>query len=86
MPDDVPAVKHAMALDATEFVRQRQADELVLRTLSLTEKGKMIQAACRTAAVILRSRIKSGQPAPSPAPWPQSTVDFMRKKAPNGQR
>ena len=86
MPDDLPREKNELALDSTEFVRQRQADELALRTLSLSEKGKMIAAACRTAAAILRSRVKSGQPIPSPAPWPQSTVDFMRKHAPNGRR
>jgi len=85
MPDDLPLVKNDLALESTEFVRQRRADELALRTLSLTEKGKMVAAACRTAAAILRSRIKSGQPVPSPAPWPQSTIDFMRKHAPNGR-
>ncbi len=86
MPDDLPLVKNDLALDSTEFVRQRQSDELALRALSLKEKGEMIAAACRTAAAILRSRVKSGQPTPSPAPWPQSTVDFMRKHAPNGRR
>ena len=85
MQDDLHAAKRKLALDAAEFVHQRHSDEIMLRSLSLEERGAMIEAACRTAAEILRSRIKSGFPAPSPAPWPPSTLDFLSKHAPHGR-
>ena len=86
MHDDLPAAKRALGLDAAEFVRQRHGDEMKLRLLSLEERGAMIEAACRTAAEILRSRIKSGLPAPSPALWPPSTFEFLSKHAPHGRK
>ncbi|MEO8494488.1 MAG: hypothetical protein ABI614_05435 [Planctomycetota bacterium] len=85
MPDELRGAKRELGLDAAEFVRQRQADEIKLRSLSLAERGAMIESACRTAAEILRSRIKSGLPAPSPAPWPASTLEFLSKHAPDGR-
>jgi len=85
MQEDSHAVERELALDATEFVRQRQSDEVELRSLSLEVRGAMIEAACRTAAEILRSRINAGYPAPSPAPWPPSTLDFLSKHAPHGR-
>ncbi len=83
MPDELHAAKSELALDAAEFIRQRQSDELALRSLSLEERGTMIEAACRTAAEILRSRINSGFPAPLPTPWPASTLEFLSKHAPH---
>lgn len=85
MHDDSHPVGRELALDAAEFVRQRQLDEMKLRSLSLEARGAMIEAACRTAAEILRSRIKSGYPAPSPTPWPPSTLVFLSKHAPHGR-
>ncbi len=52
MPDELHAAKSELALDASEFIRQRQSDELALRSLSIEERGTMIEAACRTAAEI----------------------------------
>lgn len=85
MIDDLRPAEHELALNGGEFVRQRQSDDMRLRTLSLEERGAMIEAACRTAAEILRSRIKNGDPIPSPAPWPSSTLDFLSKHAPHGR-
>jgi hypothetical protein len=85
MHDESPDAKRELTLDTAEFVRQRESDDMRLRSLSLKERGAMIEAACRTAAEIFRSRIKSGFPDPAPAPWPPSTLDFLRKHAPHGQ-
>lgn len=85
MSDELNAPKRELGLDAIEFVRQRHLDDIRLRSLSLAERGAMIEAACRTAGEILRSRIKSGLPAPLPAPWPASTIEFLSKHAPHGR-
>jgi hypothetical protein len=52
-----------------------------LRTLSMTERGRLIAQACEAAAAIQRSRRAAGLPDVQPDPWPQSTWDFLRKHA-----
>jgi hypothetical protein len=56
-----------------------------LRRLSLDERGKMIEAACRDAALIQASRLRQGLPIGAPAPWPPSTIEFLREHAPHGR-
>ena len=75
-----------LAIDATEFIRQQREDDLALRELSMEQRGRMIEAACRTAAEIQRSRIASGMPVAAPTPWPASTWALLRKYAPNGRK
>jgi hypothetical protein len=57
------------------------ADTARLRTLSLRERGELIESACEAAAVIYRSRLAAGLPDVEPAPWPASTWDFLREHA-----
>jgi hypothetical protein len=52
-----------------------------LRTLSLRERGVLIELACEAAAAIDRSRLAAGLPAAESAPWPPSTWEFLRKHA-----
>jgi hypothetical protein len=52
-----------------------------LRTLSLRERGELIESACEAATVIYRSRRAAGLPDVEPAPWPASTWEFLRKHA-----
>ena len=57
-------------------------DELAaLRRLSLDERGRLIESACRTAAEILAGRRQCGLPEERPAPWPASTVEFLKRHA-----
>jgi hypothetical protein len=57
-------------------------DELAaLKRLSLDEHGRLIESACRTAAEILAGRRRCGLPDEQPAPWPASTVEFLKKHA-----
>jgi hypothetical protein len=69
-----------------ETPQQVREEEARLRSLSLEERGRMIQAACRSAALIYRSRLKAGLPEVKPAPWPTSTLEFLRQHAPNAKR
>ncbi len=57
-------------------------DELAaLRRLSLDEHGRLIESACRTAAEILAGRLRCGLPDEQPSPWPDSTVEFLKRHA-----
>lgn len=59
-------------------LRAEAADRLTrLQALTLAERGEMLRAACRTAAVIAESRAGCGLPPVEPAPWPDSTWDFL---------
>jgi len=59
-----------------------KSDDLMrLRSLSMAERGALIESACEAAAVIQRGRITAGLPRGEPAPWPASTWDFLRKHA-----
>jgi len=69
---DKLAKAHAAA-DADDVAR--------LRSLSAEERGRLIESACETAAVIYRSRLAAGLGAVEPAPWPASTWEFLRKCA-----
>ena len=66
------AVAHA-ACDEEDIAR--------LRALSMEERGKLIESACEAAAVIRRSRLAAGLPDAPPAPWPESTWEFLREHA-----
>ncbi|MBN1421613.1 MAG: hypothetical protein JXP34_22765 [Planctomycetes bacterium] len=57
-----------------------------IRSLSLEEHGRLLEAACRAAAEIERGRIETGLRPSGPAPWPPSTIAFLRKHAPDGRR
>jgi hypothetical protein len=52
-----------------------------LRALTLEQRGEMIAAACRTAMKIEQARIQSGLPPTTPASWPASTLEFLKKHA-----
>ena len=62
------------------------ADAREARQLTLPQRGKLVVAACRTAAAILRSRLAAGLPADQPAPWPESTWEFLKAQARNARR
>jgi hypothetical protein len=57
------------------------AETTRLRGMSLAERGEMLDAACRAAAELAAARRAAGLPDPEPAPWPASTVEFLRKHA-----
>ena len=52
-----------------------------LRALSMEERGRLIEAACEAAVVIRRGRLAAGLPDAPPAPWPESTWEFLREHA-----
>ncbi len=54
--------------------------------MSLSERARLIESVCRTAAEIERSRLQAGMPPSEPAPWPPSTLEFLRRHAPNARR
>ena len=56
-----------------------------LRSLTMEERGRMIEEACRFARLIEDSKVKQGFLPTTPAPWPASTWEFLRKHAPNGK-
>ena len=78
-----PQRKNVLSGKAPDHLEQNIAR---LRSLSMKQRGEMIAAACRAAASIRRSRIQSGLPDVVPAPWPESTWEFLRKHAPNAIR
>lgn len=69
-----------------ELPEHVQADLAHLQSLSLEERGRMLEAVCAATMDILIARRKMGIPDPEPEPWPASTIEFMRKHAPNGRK
>lgn len=78
-----------MADSIDDFVLGQQlantAETLRLRSLSMEERGRMIDAACRTAADLATSRRVAGFPELVPAPWPRSTLEFLARHARDAQ-
>jgi len=64
-----------------DAVLAAEDDIAYLRSLGLQDRGRLLVAACRAAAAIEAGRRRSGLPPSSPAPWPPSTVQFMKKWA-----
>jgi hypothetical protein len=80
--DDCDTRKRVDALVAEE-ARHAEAE---LQAMTLEERGRRIQQACRLAALQEQSRRRAGLPPTVPVPWPESTREFLRKYAPDGQR
>ena len=70
------ADKQALAHGAVEG-----GDIARLRSLSMSDRGRLIESACEAAAVIYRSRLAAGMTVVERDPWPESTVEFFRKQA-----
>lgn len=69
-------------LDIAKGELNENARELEeLRGLSDRERGELIAAACRSAAMIEEGRAKSGLPPVPPDSWPASTWELLRKDA-----
>jgi hypothetical protein len=58
-----------------------EADIARARSLTMQERGQLLEAACEAAAEILHSRLAAGLPPPVRDPWPESTWEFLRKHA-----
>jgi hypothetical protein len=69
-----------------EAMHRSPGDIEALRSLTMKERGDLLIAACRAAAKIVASRKRHGLPAPQPAPWPESTVEFFRSAAADVRR
>ena len=67
------------AIEAHAAADSLETDQL--RATSLSERARMLAAACATAAEIERNRIAAGMPRTEAAPWPPSTWEFLRKQA-----
>jgi hypothetical protein len=57
-----------------------------IRDLTVEERAQMLKAVCSAAAKLHASRLQAGFPPAVPAPWPESTWEFMRRHAPNARR
>jgi hypothetical protein len=69
---DAQIAGHALA-EATSMAR--------LGAMSMAERSRLIEAACRAAAIVLRDRAAAGATPVQPVPWPQSTWEFLRRHA-----
>lgn len=54
-----------------------------VRAMSLAERGRLLEAACRAATEIEHSRLANGLPPSQPVPWPESTWEFLKKMRPS---
>jgi hypothetical protein len=52
--------------------------------LTLQQRADLVDAACGAAVELAAERRRLGIPPISPAPWPESTWDLLRRFAPNG--
>lgn len=63
------------------IIRHEQRDVTAWHKLSMRERGDLMAAACRSAAEIEASRLKMGLRPAQPAPWPESTWQFLAEAA-----
>ena len=70
-------------LDQHQITAADGLDERIdaLRSLTLEQRGRLIMQACRAAARIEQGRRLSDLAPSQPAPWPQSTLEFLRSHA-----
>jgi hypothetical protein len=73
-------------IPTTAISAQENEDIDQLRQLSLEDRGKLIGIACRAAAKIEASRARMGLPPTEPAPWPDSTWNYLSEWARRGRR
>ena len=64
------------AISALELIELER-----LRGLSLAERSHLLEAACRSAAEVEASRQRMGLPPAQPAPWPESTWNYLAQWA-----
>jgi hypothetical protein len=72
---------HAIERSVREQQEANEQEFRRLRDLSLEERGWMLHWACQAAAQIVASRRAAGLPDPLPAPWPDSTREFLQRHA-----
>jgi hypothetical protein len=70
----------------TAETRQAALENDRLQKLTQEERGRMLKAVCSAAARLHASRVQAGLPSAEPAPWPQSTWEFLRRHSPNARR
>ena len=67
--DDMESEDAAKMDDLARSHAALKADDLLrLRSLSMRERSALLESACETAAIIVRSRIAAGLPRCEPAP------------------
>jgi hypothetical protein len=72
-----------------QIAAHRATEDLDLarvRSLTMQERGLLLESVCEAATEILRSRLAAGLPPPKRDPWPESTWEFLRKHAARVQR
>jgi hypothetical protein len=63
------------------MVAAERPDVEYLRSLSLAERGRLLEIVCQSAASMMQDRTKMGLPPVERDPWPQSTWDFLAQQA-----
>ena len=75
----MPGIPRELPQQASEETRR-------LRSLTLEQRGEMLIAACELASEIEAARLRAGLPPSQPAPWPESTWEFLRKATADAKR
>lgn len=65
-------------MQAIERIKLQEVHEL---PESMEERDRLLKSVCRTAAQIEAKKIAAGMPPSEPAPWPESTREFLREYA-----
>jgi hypothetical protein len=68
-------------LNTNSIIEFERSDLKRIRALSLQERGELLRLACRDAAEIEASRLAQRLPPSQPAPWPESTWQFLAEAA-----
>ena len=81
MSTNVPSSTASKAFSVSAGAELLDEDVAALRQMSLEERGRLIESCCRSAAEILAGRRQCGLPDEEPAPWPASTLEFLKRCA-----
>lgn len=68
-------------MNSQSIVSWELGDDERMQRLSLSDRSKLIEAACQAAVVIENARLALGWPVAESEPWPNSTWEFLRNAA-----
>lgn len=73
-------MKSPTVLNTEAIIELERGDLAALRAMSMQQRSALLQQACRAASKLEASRIASGFPPSKPAPWPESTWQFLKEQ------
>ena len=67
-------------------LRHCESQTQAMRALDMDERARLLDRACAAVSELESARVANGFGASRPAPWPTSTIEFLRRAAADALR